>query len=332
MLGTPDFPTGAAVAAQRYAQLGGGAVDGVLALDVPGLCRLLGLTGPVQVQGVSQKLDASNCEHFLLFDQYLQFASQSEAIQGDVLNTVANAVFNALTTRRLPSLLGVADVVGGAVAEHRIEAWSPAVQEEAAYDSLGMSGAFRVPSEGDALTVLQANAAPNKLDAYVERKVTYRVDADTATGATAGSVTIALHNTATAGIDPRFAGNDEGLPNGTVRLRLRVVTPLGLRATRVGGEPISVEDEPAGRMHDYAVFVAVPPGGDSTVVLDLAGVLQAGPYQLQLISRPTVTGATTRVAATQGRRPPDVAHRVTGADSVVVDTSGKDVYVALPHE
>jgi hypothetical protein len=259
-------------------------------------------------------------------------ASISEALQGDVLNATGNAVFQALTTRRLPPLLRVGTVLGDSVRGHHFQAWSRLPHEQDVFDKLGMTGSFHDPGQGDVLAVLQANAAPNKLDAYIERQVDYQVHSGGDNGTTVGRLTISLRNTATANIDPRFAGNDLKLPNGTARLRLRVVTPLGLQSARVGDTLLQTEDLPGARLHDYAAFVEIPPGGRTTVVMDLMGNLGPGPYHLTVLSRPSTISAQTHVEATEGKRAPEPSQEGYKGVTLKATTTDRDLDLAFRNQ
>jgi hypothetical protein len=57
---SPDFPTAAQAAADLYGLNQRTHIDGVLALDLPGLAGILGAVGPVQVPGYDTTVDGSN--------------------------------------------------------------------------------------------------------------------------------------------------------------------------------------------------------------------------------------------------------------------------------
>src|SRR5205823_6534074 len=67
---TADFPWSAGVMRDMYSQAAGQEVDGVIAIDVPGLAALLRVTGPVQVPGLSRPLSVGNAAEVLQHDLY----------------------------------------------------------------------------------------------------------------------------------------------------------------------------------------------------------------------------------------------------------------------
>jgi hypothetical protein len=67
---SPNFPATAQVVAELYPQSGGREIDGVISLDVFALEQLVGLVGPLEIDGAPEPLTADNTSQFLLFDQY----------------------------------------------------------------------------------------------------------------------------------------------------------------------------------------------------------------------------------------------------------------------
>src|SRR5207253_7315607 len=63
---SPDFPTTARLIAELYPQSGGAPVDGVIAVDPPGLAAMLTLTGPVSVPGWPVPITSANVVHVTL--------------------------------------------------------------------------------------------------------------------------------------------------------------------------------------------------------------------------------------------------------------------------
>ena len=67
---SPQFPSTGDVIAQLYPQSGGDDIDGVFAMDPYVLEALLGLMGPITVEGSATPLGEDNVVDFLLVDQY----------------------------------------------------------------------------------------------------------------------------------------------------------------------------------------------------------------------------------------------------------------------
>jgi hypothetical protein len=142
---------------------------------------------------------------------------------------------------------------------------------------------------GDLLSVVGANAGPNKLDAYLHRTIQYEANVDPASGALTATVHVNLRNDTPKNAVDYVAGNGQGLPFGTNRHLLSVYTPHLLSgAVTVDGVDVASESYDELGLHRHAVFVNVPPGGSASVVFHLSGVidLHAG-YRLELVTQPT---------------------------------------------
>jgi hypothetical protein len=183
---SPRFDESARMAADMWAALGRGQVDGVLAIDVAAVQDLLELTGPVEVttdDGVVT-FDADNVRQQLLRKQYEDFDDRSE--RRDLLGQVAKDVFEAFNQRPIPAaeLVGLIDRNG---AERHLLFWSNDPEQQAAWEQLGVSGVL----PPDAMMLSLINRGGTKLDPYIDvraemtavtegerRRVTVTVDLD----------------------------------------------------------------------------------------------------------------------------------------------------------
>ena len=192
---------------------GGNEIYGALYLDPAGVAALLELSGPVEVEGLAVPLDSATAEQFLLSDVYVQFPDEDSRDQ--VLQNAIESLFDALTARDLPGPRTVADVLSPVVRGNHL---SFSVENTAAEDllaRLGATGAFpRFDEDADLLAIKTANAAPNKLDTYLQRSTRYEIDLDPATGAVNATVTVSLTNTAPASGLPVEVGTNRGIVDG----------------------------------------------------------------------------------------------------------------------
>lgn len=294
---SPDLPTDAAVARQIFGQLPGvGAVDGVLYADPSALASLLSLTGPVPVQGLSTPLDADNVVEYLLYGQYQLFDyqtydQQQAAIQQrrNVLGEVTSSVFDALTTRQLPSMQAMVDTLGPAVSGGHLRLVSFDDQARALFDRTGLSGAWSTPPGSDYVSLRSVNLAANKLDWFLQRLVGVDVRYDQRTGAVSSTITVTLKNDAPVqGLPAYVAGVDNpGQPRGTNHDALSLYTPLKLTGLTVDGAPAGVAEATAFGGNVYTVPLQIPPGGSRTLVFELTGSLRPGsPYRLDVLHQP----------------------------------------------
>ncbi|MCU1353204.1 MAG: hypothetical protein JWM05_2413, partial [Acidimicrobiales bacterium] len=179
------------------------------------------------------------------------------------------------------------------------------------FDRIGLSGRIPPVDGGDYLSVTNANANPNKIDAYLERTISARARFDPNTGRTDSTVTVALHNTAPAADLPGgvTAGN-VGLPPGTNRTFLSLYSPFALRDVQLDGVRAGAEPQSENGRHRYGLFVDIPPGGTVKVQFDLRGTLRPSPqYRLTFLSQPVsnpdrlslaVTGPSSATAQAGG--------------------------------
>jgi hypothetical protein len=240
---SPRFDQSARMASEMWASSGRGAVDGVIAIDVVGLQRLLELTGPVQVaepDGSTRELTADTVRQRLLLDQYLDFDGQTAA-RREELGRVGTAVFEAFNERpvKAEQLLRALQQGGRG---RNIMIWSKDPVEQAAWEALGVSGTLT----DDSLLLALINRSGTKLDQFVT------VDA-TLTSTTSGglrhvTVSASIVNAPRSGLPTYVQGPYAGTPYkaGEYAGLASLTMPKGAgNATAEGGEVVlSGEDGP----------------------------------------------------------------------------------------
>ncbi|HEX2576238.1 MAG TPA: hypothetical protein VHK88_07800, partial [Aquihabitans sp.] len=136
---------------------------------------------------------------------------------------------------------------------------------------------------------VQQNTGNSKIDAYLQRDVTYRATVDARTGALEARVEVVLRNEVPSTDLPRVVvGNGRGLPNGTSASTVTVFTPHQVTAASIDGRPLVLaRSEEAGLGAWDLPLVAVPPGGAATIVLELAGGVDlARGYRFRYLPQP----------------------------------------------
>lgn len=307
---SPDLPTTSQVLANLYPQSGGAPIDGVIYIDPAGLAALLELTGPIAVEGIPRPITADNVEAFLLKGQYLEFPNNEDRDQ--IQTNVASATFDALLSTDLPGPRRISEVLGPIVHQGHIGFWTFQPDEQTFFRQIDLDSEF-APGDDDFLSVRIANAAPNKLDAYLNRTIDYDVELDPSTGTYTGTVTVELRNDAPAGLSEYVAGNRELLdgrpdapPIGTNRVFVTTYSNSTVLGAAVDGEPIAlgVQDELGTRAH--IALVDIPRGETVTITYDVEGQYTDGEYRLRLshqpLSRPDDVSLT--VTSTEGNVSP----------------------------
>ena len=264
---TPDVPSAAAVLAHVWEGTGHPPVDGVFLIDPAGLAALLRATGPVEVEGLAEPLQAASVERFLYLDQYdAEWEERSE-----MLERVATATLDAVLLGQLPGPQHLARELGPAATGGDLVGWAPRPEEQALLRLIGMDGALPAPDGRDALAVVTNNASANKIDSFLERTIEY--DAEVHNGAVRATVTITLHNTAPASGYPSYVLGSEflAMPSGTNRTLLSVYTPLDREGATLDGQPVGLANHQELGYRVYSTRLDLAPGETRVLKIELRG-------------------------------------------------------------
>ncbi|MEY2421566.1 MAG: hypothetical protein QOI95_1633 [Acidimicrobiaceae bacterium] len=159
---SPNFPSIAPIYASMSEQSPLGAVDGVIFVDIVTLQRLLGVIGPVTVDGVTYSTQTVTKQ--LLHENYLKFGTaDSRFDRYDAQSKVATAIFEAMNLRSF-SIPAAAAVLADAAKGRHLQAWSGDPDEQILWEKLGADGAL----DSHQLGVLVTNVSANKLDYLID--------------------------------------------------------------------------------------------------------------------------------------------------------------------
>jgi len=161
---TPRFEESARLASQMWESSGRGPVDGVMAIDVVGLKRLLKVVGPVEIEGLDGPLTitAENVQKQLLLQQYQDAEDEEAGLRRASLGRVASAVFQSFNERQISAdeLLAVLQDSGSG---RHLMLWSDKAPQQAAWEALGAAGTL----SDNTLMVSILNRGGNKLDQFL---------------------------------------------------------------------------------------------------------------------------------------------------------------------
>ncbi|MGI8751496.1 MAG: DUF4012 domain-containing protein [Acidimicrobiales bacterium] len=311
---SPDFPTVANAITQLYPQAGGDHIDGVLGLDPYGLAALLHFTGPIAVPGLLQPLTEANAADELLKGQYDtfnngQYAGTTELARHDFLQDALSLSFAKLVHSSLPGPAALSAALDPQVRKGRFLFWSNHPSDQPLLRRLSLDGSFPQVRGGDVLALTTQNAAANKIDPYLSRRLDDRVTVDPATGHVHALLTVTLHNEAPAtGLPPDVLGSFPSfhLPNGTNRTWLSIYSPFGLTGATQDGTPINMGSAPEFGVNAYSAYINVPAEGTVSLAINLVGQVQAGHnYTMAVRNQPmsipdhdTMTVKSTQSGAT----------------------------------
>lgn len=278
---SPDMPSVGAAVAQMYRGATGRDVDGVLIIDPAAIAALLDVTGPIQVPERDAPLDSSNVEQFLLLDQY-QLDTDSRA---DLLASVTTATVARLLTGTLPPPQELAAKLGPAALGGHMSMYAVRAEEEAMLAAIGMDaslpqlvGAY---AGADGLAVVTQNAGGNKLDAFLQRTLSYDATYDDTSGTVRSTLAVHLANSApTSGYPPYVISNLVGIRDGTNRMILSVYSPLAVDRVLVGDVPTKFGVDRELGYFVYSLVVDVPSKSEVDVRFELSGVVARGGYRL----------------------------------------------------
>lgn len=288
---SPHFPSTAQVIAELFPQSGGQRVDGVFAMDPYVIAALLEFTGPIQIPAVSEELTADNVLPFLLTDQY-RLGEGTERI--DLLEEVAEETTRRVLSGALPNPTELADSLGELARQGRLVGWSADPSEQALFDDVQMNGALPELAGGDGIAITTTNAGGSKIDAFLQRDVTYRATFDEGSGQLTATAEITLTNTApTSGLPPVVVGNVVGEPVGTNRSLLSVYSAVPVQSVMLDGQPVLWENGREAGWSTATAAVSIPSSSSITVTLELGGNITAdGGYTLSTRPQPLVLPET----------------------------------------
>jgi hypothetical protein len=194
-------------------------IDGVLATDPVALGYFLRATGPVELSD-GRTLTSDNVARFALVDIYSEYPDrqQRKAFQ----EQVAAQVFTALTSTDLRAGAAVR-ALRTSLAEGRLLAWSIRAKEQRLLEPYRVSGDLGSEEQPSVHPVVLSRDG-SKLNAYLEREMSYRVQQCVGSAA-AETVTVTLANTLpeAGSVDPFVFGlRGQAGPDGYAIVSLQI--------------------------------------------------------------------------------------------------------------
>ncbi len=288
---SPDLSTVARLAADLFPQARGGApIDGVIYADPTAFAALLSVTGPVTVGDTT--LSADNAVEFLTRGQY------AAEIPDHVVNDLVRAGLDRLASEQLPGPTALAEAFGPAVRAGHLQFVLTEPGSSELLRKVGLDRPLVAPEGTDLVAVVNRNANPSKIDAFLERTIDYKIRWDPETGDATTRVVVTMHNGAPSdGLPVEFIGGRVGNPPGTNRTELSILSPFEATGAMLDGEPLAIgRRDDINDLQRYTVAVDIPAGASRTVVLDLSGAVSPGPeYTLTWFSQPLPNADVTRV-------------------------------------
>jgi len=195
---TADFAFSGRAMADMYRQATGRSVDGVIAIDVPGLAALLRVVGPVTVPGIAGPVDAQNVGRVLLKDLYDGVPySGDQSGRRERLGDVTRVVIERLTTGPRDAV-ALGRELGDAAKGLHLRLWSASPEEEGIFERTGLGGGPAVTRPDRTFHLAVENRTATKLDYYVKPSVRQDIDL-TGQGTLVVRTTVVVDNHAPVG-------------------------------------------------------------------------------------------------------------------------------------
>lgn len=200
---TADFAWSGRAMSDMYHQATGQPVDGVIAIDVPGLAALLRVLGTVQVPGMEEPLSADNLARIVLHDLYQGLSPGDDAVARRGQLAEVTRVMVERLTGGAGDIVGLASELGKVAAGGHLRLWSRVAEEESALERLGLGGGPAAVDADRTFHVAVENRTATKLDYFVKPAVRQDIHL-TQDGDAIVRTTISIHNQAPPGAAPSY--------------------------------------------------------------------------------------------------------------------------------
>lgn len=276
---SPDFPTAAVNARRLYALSGREPAEDVVAFTPEALRRVLRVTGPLEVKGSANLVDADTLQVYME-QQYDALRRSSDSFSGPLVQGVTERLAGALDLTTAVSLLKECRKL---LREGHILLALHRSEEAALIARLGWDGAVR-PGAGDYIRVVDANVGYNKANRMIQQELAYDVDLSYPSIPVA-TLTIAHDHLLESSIDCKTQQDQAQTYAEWTRLcyrdYMRVFVPGEARLLQAIADPTpgsatwSGEPDPGGvhvasgpgGTREFAAYLVVPTGGQRLTVM-----------------------------------------------------------------
>lgn len=227
----PNFSVSGEKAAWFYEKEMGVKVDGVIAISLPMVTKLLSVTGPIELLDFNERISAGNFfAKSLLYTQTDFFPGSTQ--KKDFLGALTNALLTRITTDRSLSAGALLHVMTESIQSRDIQFYFVDQQLQSLVTQWNWGGevtlescdvvAQQIPCKGDGLAIIEANLGVNKTNFFVTREVLSQITIDP-DGTLEHALTLKISNDAPV------------LPDGSgaYQVYMRLLIPLGAEVREV---------------------------------------------------------------------------------------------------
>ncbi len=221
----PDFSVSGKQAAWFYEKEMNVPVDGVIAISLPMVTKLLEISGPIELLDFNERISASNFfAKSLLYTQTDFFPGSTQ--KKDFLGALVMAILTRITTDKTISSGALLKMLTDSMESKDMQFYFPDKELEALTKQWGWTGGVNMeacekvldtmPCIGDGVGLVEANLGVNKINFFITREVLSQV-AISDDGSLEHTLTYNIRNTA----EPQADGG------GVYQLYLRALVPKG---------------------------------------------------------------------------------------------------------
>jgi hypothetical protein len=258
---SPNFPDTAKIWLAAWKQKTGDDLDGALAADVVALGDLVEASGQSVPLPGGGSLNGDQLAEFAIKGIYEQFPTSAQAAERKVYQDAIVTTAVGVATKA-PNPQAMAEALGKGLSEGRIVVWSADPKVEEKLVDAGVGGSLAV-GDGHNVQFVVLNGSGSKLDAFLERSLTFEVGRCPNTdNRVKSTVTVELENAIPLGeLPPAYMRSSLGRDGTTNFVLAQFHLPNGaeVQDVLVDGESVgSFQFEEGGRP-SAVVGVRLPP-------------------------------------------------------------------------
>jgi hypothetical protein len=197
-----DFSFSGQAMVDMYRAKTGRSIDGVIAVDVPGLAALLQVIGPVEIPEFSENVTAANAGTLLLHDLYSQDPTPDQAPRHEGVVDVASGVMDRLTHGQFDAVALGRSLATAADGGH-IRLYSTQGAEENVFELTGLGGSPAAVDADRTFHLAVESRLATKVDYYINAAAAQRIVL-TNDGTAIIRTTVTVDNTAPKGATPSY--------------------------------------------------------------------------------------------------------------------------------
>lgn len=226
---SPDFPTSVLAFDDLYFKVTGQKMDGYIAVDLQFVEQLIKVTGPIFLAAYNEEINADNLYERAQYHSDFNYTNGSDQ-KRSFLTVLGGKLMERLFALKRESMPELISAINTSFVERHLmislanSPLSPILKEKKWDGSL-------VQSDGDYLSVVNANVGGTKANYFVKNDMTYEVSSLTRDGLLRGVLTLKYKHT----------GTKDSWPGGPYTNYVRVLTQAGAKLT---GATVSQTDTP----------------------------------------------------------------------------------------